>query len=140
MYVSRTTLSPLHRLRDRKRRSTVLWLLAFVLLAHTFIPIQSHTRLVVDGDGIVVEMCTLQGTTLVELPIDGTQHAPSTDDSKLSPAMAFSQLAAEALLGTPDTQPAWLSLVTREPPPAVIGTPTRRPLRSFRIRAPPSLV
>lgn len=130
-----------HRLRQRSERLAVVWTLALMLVAQALFPIQSHTRWAVTEDGRVVELCTLQGTVVVTLTRDGELPAesPAQQDDRTA-AMAFSQLLAEAHTGMAHVQPAWLTLQTVEPPPAVIGAPVQRALRQAPIRAPPSLV
>lgn len=113
--------------------------MAMLLCAQALIPIQSHTRWAVADDGRVVELCTLHGTVLVDAATGQPLADPDQDDSR-SPAMAFSLLMAEALVGHAIVQPVWLALRVAEIAPAVIGTPMWRMLRHTSIRAPPSLV
>ena len=132
------TLMPALR-EMRARRFVLLWM-SLMLLAQVLIPIQSHSRLGVDGDGMVVEICTLQGVQhLVMNPHTG-ELEPQVDEDARSAAMDFSLLMAEAVAAQADVQPAWLALLSDEPPPAVIGTPSPRSVSFSSIRAPPALI
>jgi len=124
-------------MRHQARDGVLLWALALLLFAQALIPIQSHTRWAVADDGRVVELCTLHGT--LARPADGDLSPAGQDDGR-SPAMAFSHLLASAITAQPVIQPAWLTLVSRESPPAAIVLPAQRPLRLAPIRAPPALV
>jgi len=128
-------------IRARLHGSATPWVLSLLLLAQGLVPLQSHTRLAVNEAGIVVAVCTLEGIVeqTLQLEID-QQPAPAAPDSAPNPAMLFSQIMAEAMLALDAEQPAWLALKVSEPPPAVVGTPVRRPHRLASIRAPPSLV
>lgn len=117
-----------------------MWALSLLLLTQAMIPLQSHTRLAVDDQGMVVEICTLQGVKQQSLRLHPGDAPDSEDtDSQASPAMAFSQLMAEALLALDMVQPAWLALQVSELPPPKTRSPHRRPHRLATIRAPPSL-
>jgi hypothetical protein len=133
--------SLLSRMRGLGRRPLLPWLLGVLFLAQALIPLQSHTRLEVNDQGIVVEVCTLDGVTSVVLHLnDQSPRQDGGDDEQRSPAMAFSQLMAEALLDLAAVQPTYISLAASIQPPAVIGTPSFSDSRLTSIRAPPSQV
>lgn len=126
------SVTPLARIRHRRRPVLLNGLLALLFVAQVVIPIQSHTRWAVDDNGHVVEICTLHGTVNTD---------PASDEStSRSPAMAFSLLLAEALCAHIDIQPSWLALLFVPTSPAVLGRPTQRSVHHALIRGPPSLV
>jgi len=126
-------------MRGLSRQGVVPWIMALLLLAQALFTLQSHTRLEVNDQGLVVQVCTLGG--IVEMQVDSIpgSPAPVDIDNESNPAMSFSQLMAEAMLALAAAQPAWLSLRASDQPPAIVGTPVRRPLRLSAIRAPPFL-
>lgn len=130
--------SLLSRMRELGRRPGLPWLLGILLFAQTLIPLQSHTRLEVNDQGIVVEICTLNGVT--SMVLHQNDEAPYQDggDEPRSPAMAFSQLMAETLMDLASVQPAWTRLAATIHPPAVVGEPSLSNSRLTSIRAPPS--
>lgn len=72
--------------------------LSLVLLLQGMFPSQLHTKLVMDANGRLIEVCTLSGIKTVALddagnPIEGKGQY----DGQPSPAMLFSQLMAEAV-------------------------------------------
>ena len=127
----------LSRVRHLGRNTVLHWTLALLFVAQALIPIQSHTRWAVDGNGHAIEICTLHGTVSIDPANDGPVAGQQDDRTA---AMAFSLLLTGALAGHTELQPAWLALLSVPTPPAVIGMPTQRPLRFAHIRAPPSLV
>lgn len=131
----------LGRFRRGEYRRAWLCLMSLLLLAQVLLPIQAHTRWAVNDQGQVIELCTLHGSVMMTLTRDGKpQPAAQPQQDDRTAAMSFSLLLAGALSAVPEIQLAWLALSTVDTPPAVIGTPTQRPLRLASIRAPPSLV
>lgn len=119
------TLAQLHRDPDLPRLALTL---ALVLLVQALLPLQSHTRMTAGADGIARQVCTLGGA-----PPDDPGH-PGRD----TPAMLFSQLAAELLPGTAGVAaPTLLAEVAVRAPAPVPATGQTPPPRT-RIRAPPS--
>lgn len=126
--------------RAQPGQKTLAWVLSLLLLAQAVIPLQSHTRLAVDDQGMVVEVCTLLGPEQQALSLRHAEAPDSDDtDSQASPAMAFSQLMAEALLALDMVQPSWLALQASEIPSPETRSPYRRPHRLATIRAPPGV-
>ncbi|MFM1892227.1 MAG: hypothetical protein RLZ44_1304 [Pseudomonadota bacterium] len=117
-------LARLHHNPDLPRLAAVLVL---VVLAQVLLPLQSHTRVVRTTDGIARQICTW----------DGTRTTDPERSERDSPAMLFSQLAAELLPGI------------TAPPPLLGGGASTLPLAEqpgaaplsaavvFRSRAPP---
>jgi len=71
---------------------------SLLLLLQGIFPVQLHSTLVKDDDGNLVQVCTLYGLKTIALddagnPLDGESH----DDDQRSPAIAFSELMAEAV-------------------------------------------
>ena len=132
------------RLRDLRHaacRTTLVWAVACLLVAQALLPVQLHTRFMLDTEGDVVQICTLQGVkTVVVDPLTGDEQVLSHEDEGRSPACAFSQLLTEALASAAVILPGWLALATvaADPlPPRATSAPA---LRHSPIRAPPALV
>ena len=72
------------------------YVLMLSLLGQALLPVQAHTRWQRDGQGRLVELCTLQGVRTVRLDPDSGQPQPAQTDHGVSPAMAFSALLLHA--------------------------------------------
>jgi len=87
-------------IRQASRSKTWVWLLSVLLLAQTFIPLQSHTQWKTNAAGKTVLVCTLQGTKQVVLDQFGEKvqqiESVHAADSERSAAVEFSQLMTEA--------------------------------------------
>jgi len=79
-----------------QKRNIVL-MFVLILLAQTFLPLQSHTRVVLTDTGRVVVLCTLQGYQTVQFDeqgrITGKQYQ---SQAQTSAAVKFSQLLSYA--------------------------------------------
>ncbi len=127
---------PYAGMHHHRQRLPLIWAMVLLLLSQTLIPIQSHTRWSINETGQVIEICTLHaGGALADQDGEGAD----TQASDRTAAMTFSLLMAAATSGGADLQLAWLALLPRPIPPAVIGTPSRRTPRFAPIRAPPVL-
>jgi hypothetical protein len=121
------------------RRTRMLWAawLVLSLLGQALLPVQAHSRWHVDGRGLLVELCTLQGLQTVYVDPASDAPLPATPDADTSPAMVFSLLLGQAALTSlifPNDAPP--APVTRSASP-----PLRHPLapdiRRRPIRGPP---
>ena len=92
------------RPRHSSGTRALAWFLSTLLLAQTFIPLQSHTRFSEDENVRTVLICTLAGTKTISLntllgrdtPVDGSDL-----DENRNPTMLFSQLLADKAFDLP---------------------------------------
>ncbi len=89
------------RFRQHGLRVRLALGLAAVLFAQLLLPIQAHSRLVHDGHGLTVVVCTLEG------PREASLHLPGLDDDspRGSAAMVFSDLLNHFTPVTPEVRP-----------------------------------
>ena len=82
---------------SRYRRNQLVALLSLLLLLQGMFPMQLHTQLVRDEQGILVEVCTINGLQTMALDLDASpsEHRDSHSNER-SAAMALSDLVSEA--------------------------------------------
>jgi hypothetical protein len=128
----------MHSLTQQRRRARGLlpWLLSCVFIAQSLFPIQAHTQLVVQPDGMVVVICSLMGerTEVVGNDREGTDPL----DEYRSPACLFSTLLGATVVSSPLLVPeaSFLTAAWRADSAQDLAT-HRKPLVQS-IRGPPS--
>jgi hypothetical protein len=122
------------------RHSPWLYLLMLSLLGQMLLPVQAHTRWQRDGQGRLVELCTLQGVRTVHLDPDTGQPLPAGPDHGVSPAMAFSALLSHAAVATIVPLPRVQGHLVSSATPPHRRTPLPPELPEVAIRAPPAIL
>jgi len=74
--------------RNRRLSTVFAQCLVALFFFQTLLPMQAHSRISTDDQGIAVMVCTLQGEKTVFVDLDGQQHAKPQP----SAAMLFSDL------------------------------------------------
>ena len=97
----------LQEFRNRRLSTVLVQCLVVLFFFQALLPMQAHSRVARNDDGIAVVICTLQGEKTVMLELDGQQH----ENRHVSPAMLFSDLLND-LASTH---------VALEPPTLVLG-------------------
>ena len=74
--------------RNRRLSAVLAQCLVALFFLQALLPMQAHSRIATDDQGVAVMICTLQGEKTVFIDLDGQQHAKP----RLSAAMLFSDL------------------------------------------------
>ena len=88
----------MHSFRKQSVIRNWVSIISLLLLLQGIFPAQTHSKLVKNDSGQLVEVCTLYGLKTIELDANGhpLDEQSQTDDQR-SPAMALSKLMAEAV-------------------------------------------
>lgn len=78
----------LQEFRDHSLRAVLAQCLVALFFFQALLPIQAHSRIAVNDQGIAVVICTLQGDKTVTLDLEGADHGNTAP----SAAMLFSDL------------------------------------------------
>ena len=122
----------------RSQNQAVAWLCIFLLFAQNLVPLQSHTRLAKDQFGVLVSVCTLEGTKQVQLdlpPIAGGEK--SSSEELPSAAVKFSTLLAESHLSTLEFRTDAVLIKVGSATESLIPSFRNNPHGWYPIRAPP---
>lgn len=87
-----------------QRRHPLSFLLSVILLLQGLFPLASHTQLVRNDQGQLVQVCTLEGIRSYTLDDSGqlAKKIDHSDNQQRSAAIEFSALLAEAIPAVPE--------------------------------------
>ena len=119
--------------RNRRLSAVLAQCLVALFFFQALLPVQAHSRIATDDQGIAVVVCTLQGEQTVFLNLDAQQHAKPLP----SAAMLFSDLINDLAPAHGVLQPPALLLGLAQPVQQEISHVAGRPPVSPLSRAPP---
>ncbi len=124
------------RIKHREKTRQLAFVLVLLFVAQMLFPMQLHTRLVQDNNGVPIIVCTLDGYRHQTLDLNSAHQSLLTDQIP-SAAMLFSDLLSQASGDIPVVSFGRITVHSYLDLPQDVLDPALPTVRRSQIRGPP---